>query len=357
MSKNKKATLITAVAIVTSVFLAGCGLFNGEEKKQIDPPQDVSYLEENEVELEESGKEVEKENTDEAVETTIPVELFLIDKDGYVVPQTLSLPKKEGVAQQALEHLVVNGPIQQMLPNGFRAVLPADTTMTVNIKDGTATVDFSNEFADYNKEDESRILESVTWTLTQFDSVDRVKLQINGNEIDSMPVGGTPIGEELSRADGINLNTQDAVDITNSNALTVYYIGGDPDQYYYVPVTKRIDTNRSNEIASIIQELAAGPGYGTGLLSEFQTDVKLLDEPTIESGKITLNFNESIYSGQEENMISEHTLNTLVLSITEQTEIDSVAITVNGEADLVTEDGKNLTEPVSRPENVNTGSF
>lgn len=358
MSKNKKAAFVTAATLASTVFLSGCGLFGGEEKKQIDPPQDVSYQEENEGQVEEStGADTQTENGEEAVETTIPTELYLIDKNGYVVSQTFDLPKTEGVAKQALEYLVVNGPVQDMLPNDFRAVLPADTSMTVNVKDGTATVDFSNEFATYNKEDEEKILEAVTWTLTQFESIDKVKLQLNGKSLESMPVDGTPIGEELSRADGINVNTDGVVDITNTKAVTVYYIGGEADNYYYVPVTKRVDKAIENEIESIVNELAAGPGYGSGLLSEFQPKVKLLNDPKIESGKVTLDFNESIYGSFEEKIISEHVLNTLVLSLTEQEGIESVAVTVNGEANLVTEDGRNLSEPVTRPENVNTGSF
>ncbi|MBM4762481.1 GerMN domain-containing protein [Bacillus sp. B15-48] len=359
MSKNKNATFVMVATIATAVFLSGCGLFGGGEKKQIDPPQDVSYLEESEVEVEESnGTEMDSEATEEAVELTVPTELYLIDKNGYVVSQTLNLPKTDGVAKQALDHLVVNGPVQDLLPNGFRAVLPADTTMTVNIKEGTAIVDFSNEFGSYNAEDELRILQAVTWTLTQFESIDHVKLQINGKELDSMPVNGTPIREVLSRADGINVNTEGVVDMTNSKAITVYYIGGEPENYYYVPVTKRVENNHPNDIQSIVKELAAGPGYGTGLLSEFQTGVKLIDEPKIEDGMATLDFNESIYgSFEEEKIVSEHVLNTLVLSITEQQGVDRVAVTVNGEADLVTDNGRKLAEPVSRPENVNTGSF
>jgi germination protein M len=46
-----------------------------------------------------------------------------------------------------------------------------------------------------------------------------------------------------------------------------------------------------------------------------------------------------------------------VLSLTEQQGIESVAVTVNGEAELVTESGQKLSEPVTRPEKVNTGSF
>ncbi|MBT2754540.1 GerMN domain-containing protein [Mesobacillus foraminis] len=351
---------MTAATLATTVFLSGCGLLGGEEKKKIDPPQDASYLEESETEvLEESqGTDIKtEEQKEEGVETTVPTELYLIDKNGYVVSQTMNLPKKEGIAAQALQYLVQNGPVTEMLPNGFRAVLPADTQMTVNIKDGTATVDFSKEFANYKKEDELKILQAVTWTLTQFDSIETVKLQLNGKELNSMPVNGTPISEGLSRADGINIDTESAVDITNTKALTVYYLGGEEDSYYYVPVTKRVDNEASDDISSIINELAAGPEYGSGLHSEFQANVKLLENPKIDDGKVTLDFNESIYGSFKEKIVSEHALNTLVLSLTEQKGIESVAVTVNGKAELVTEKGEKLSEPVTRPEKVNTGSF
>ena len=154
-------------------------------------------------------------------------ELYLFDKNGYVVPQTLSLPKTDSVAKQALEYLVQNGPVTDILPNGFKAVLPADTKVTVNVKDKVATVDFSNEFKNYKPEDEIGILQSVTWTLTQFDSIDKVKLQMNGYQLEEMPVNGTPMGDELTRNDGINLDVSDSGDITNTKPVTVYYVGGE----------------------------------------------------------------------------------------------------------------------------------
>lgn len=356
MSKNKKAVVVTAATLATTVFLSGCGLFGGEEKKKIDPPQGVTLMENGEA-LDENVTTETKENGKEAVETSIQTELYLIDKNGYVVSQTMELPKTESVAKQALEYLVANGPVEQMLPNGFRAVLPADTQMTLNIKDGTATVDFSKEFATYKKEDEKRILQAVTWTLTQFDSIDEVKLQMNGTPLEAMPVNGTPIGEELSRADGINVDNSDVVDITNTKAVTVYYIGGEEGAYYYVPVTKRVSNDQKDNITAIVNELVEGPAYASNLLSDFQSGVKLLDEPKIEDGKVTLNFNESIFGSLEEKMVSEHLLNSLVLSLTEQEGVKSVALTVNGKADVLSEKGEKLAEPVTRPEKVNTGSF
>jgi germination protein M len=106
-----------------------------------------------------------------------------------------------------------------------------------------------------------------------------------------------------------------------------------------------------------VNELVEGPAYASNLLSDFQSGVKLLDEPKFEDGKVTLNFNESIYGSFEEKMVSEHLLNSLVLSLTEQNGVESVALTVNGKGDVLTEKGEKLAEPVTRPEKVNTGSF
>lgn len=358
MAKINYKTALVSTVTASAMFLSGCGLFGTEKKEQIDPPKEVTITEE-EMELTEETNPADQETAGEeaAVESTLKTELYLMDKNGYVVPQTLELPKTESVAKQALEYLVQNGPVTEMLPNGFQAVLPADTKLSVSVKDKVATVDFSKEFKDYQAQDEQKILQSITWTLTQFDSIEKVKLQLNGHPLEEMPVNGTPIGEELTRKDGINLDTSHVADITNTKPVTVYYIGGETDSYYFVPVTKRVSNKMDNDIDAVISELVKGPNVASNLLNEFNSDVKLLEEPKVENGKVTLNFNESIYGSFEEKVISQNVLDSLVLSLTEQNGIESVVVTVDGKAELMSEDGKKLTEPVTRPENVNTGSF
>lgn len=349
MSINKRTTIITSV-IISSVLLSGCGLLGGEKQEKIDPPQTVTYTDEGAI-TEETTEEVADK---EVAEGSVMTELYLFDKNGYVVPQTLALPKTESVAKQALEHLVEGGPISDKLPNGFAAVLPVDTEVSVDVKDNTAIVNFSNEFKNYKPENELKILQAVTWTLTQFDGIEKVKLKLNGHDLNEMPVAGTPIGKDISRANGINIDTTDVVDITNTKAATVYFLAGDEGTHYYVPVTRRV---QSNDIEGIIGELVKGPSYASVLLNDFSPDVELVEEPKVANGVVTLNFNESIYGSFEEKVISQHLLNTLVLSLTEQNGIESVEVMVNGEAELVRENGEKLTEPVTRPENVNTGSF
>ncbi|WP_139892819.1 GerMN domain-containing protein [Bacillus sp. D386] len=363
MPLRTKSTLVASV-LISSVLVSGCGLFDLPKKEEIDPPQDVTYLKE-QAEGEEEVVNQEGVNTNEEVGKNeealkVQTELYLMDANGYIVPQTIPLPNTESVAKQAVEYLVTNGPVSQMLPNGFKAVLPSDTAVkSVDIKDGVATVDFSKEFKEYKKEDETKILESVTWTLTQFDKVEKVKLQIEGQALKEMPVNKTAIQNGTSRLMGINNDHTDTTDIMNTRPVTVYYMSGETDNYYYVPVTKRISNQENDHVEAVVSSLIKGPGYSSPLVTEFRPDVALVEEPKIEDGVVTLNFNESIYSSfdGEEKIVSGHLLNELVLSLTEQKDIKKVAIQVNGEGELLKEDGKKLSEPVTRPETVNTGKY
>ncbi|MBA2873705.1 GerMN domain-containing protein [Thermaerobacillus caldiproteolyticus] len=360
---NRRTLKLAASVITSAILLSGCGLF-GKDKavKEIDPPQDVSYLEDGKSLQQSTGKQGDRTGEvkeEQKATETVKRELYLIDKNGFVVPQTLELPKTDAVAKQALEYLVEGGPVSELLPNGFRAVLPADTrVLGVKLeKDGTIIADFSPEFANYKPEDEKKILQAITWTLTQFDNVKKVKIRINGYDQTVMPVNKTPIQDGVSREDGINMDTSGVVDITNTHPVTVYFLAQQGEHTYYVPVTRRVSNKEKDDIVAVVNELIKGPSYGDGLVSDFQPDVQLVGKPKYEDGKVTLNFNDAIYGSNKKNVISDHVLNSLVLSLTEQKGVESVAITVNGKANLVKEDGKALSEPVTRPENVNTGSF
>lgn len=353
MSKKTNVAIVSTL-LASSLFLGGCGLF-GEGKKDVDPPQKETIVDDGASLENNSNKETVK-TQDTGLDQTVMTELYLIDKNGYVVPQSIALPNSKAVAKQALQYLVTNGPVSNLLPDGFRAVLPADTQVDVDInKKGLATVDFSPEFATYKAEDEKKILDAVTWTLTQFDVVKDIKLQVNGHALTEMPVNKTPISKTLSRESGINMDTSNVSDITNTMPLTVYYLGGKEDNYYFVPVTKRISTLEDNIPEAVVKELAQDPS--SNLVTEFMADLSLINEPTIKDGKAILNFNESIYGSFKEQTVSQRLLDALVLSLTEQTGIKSVEVQVNGKASLKTEDGKDLSEPVSRPEKVNSTSL
>ncbi|HEX7066075.1 MAG TPA: GerMN domain-containing protein [Bacillales bacterium] len=352
--KIRGAVLIVGIPLI----LSGCGLWGTSQQTSDQTKKDVHYVDPDEsLDMKKGDKknnETSAKKSQESVKTTAR-KLFLVDQNGLVVPQTLELPITKSVAQQSLQYLVKGGPVQNILPNGFQAVLPAGTEiMGANIKGHTLIVNFSKEFANYKPENEEQILEAVTWTATQFDNIDHVKIQIDGVSQTAMPVNGTPIGEDgASRANGINEELGHVVDVTGTQAVTLYFPAQAGNRYYYVPVTTRMDVGKGKIVAAI-KGLSQGPVPESGLLTALGNDVKLLGKPTIQDGVVTLNFNKEIYSNEEKQMVSRTVLDSLVLSLTAQNDIQKVAIQVNGQASIKTEGGETISKPVSRPQQVNT---
>jgi germination protein M len=342
--------------------MTACSFGSNETNNEMDTPP-TNYVEEDEsLDLEEEPEEEPDEDMEEgdelgeeAVEGSIQRELYLLDANGLVVPQTLELPKTQSVLRQSLEYLVEGGPVSDMLPNGFRAVIPAGTEVDVNLKDGIAIADFSNEFKDYDPNQEKQILEAITWTLTQFDGVDSVQININGYKQDMMPVNNTPIGEGLSRANGINLETGSVTDVVNSKGVTLYFLAQNGNETYYVPVTRRVSLGEDS-LTAAVTELLKGPSHESKLLTDFRQGVELVEDPMYENGTVTLDFNEALLSQMQSTAVSSEVLNMLALTLTEQEGVEKVAVTVNGDANVLTESGK-IVEPVSRPSLVNTGSY
>jgi germination protein M len=347
-----RKTLRTGAPLVllsVSLLVSGCGLWGNKSGSELDPPK-VNYVKD--------GKSLDKKAKTAKVDQTQRRQLFLFDSNGMVVPQVLALPKNDETAKQVLQYLVKDGPVSNILPNGFQAVLPADTeVLSVNIKKGTATANFSKEFTEYKPKDELKILQAITYTLTQFDNIKKVKIQIDGKIQNSMPVNNTPIGEGVGRIDGINIEDGNVADITNSNLVTLYFLSQTQDQTYYVPVTRRVAQQGTDKVTATVENLIGGPSAKSKLLTDFRTDVKLLSTPVLNDGVVTLNFNSALLDNKEESRIADEVLNSIVLSLTELPEVKKVAIHVNGKSNIFNEKGKELTAPVSRPKEVNTGEF
>lgn len=328
-----------------------------EDGLEIGDTGEIQDEKEADEEAEEEGEAEEGEDEvspDAAQESRNLRELYLIDSDGMVVPQTLTLPKTESLMKQSLEYLVVEGPLQELLPSGFRGVIPAGTEVEVNHlkEDKLAIANFSAEFGDYNPDDEKRIFEAITWTLTQFPEVEEVKIEIDGIELDKMPQNETPIVGNLTRADGINLDSSGVVDFTNSEDLTLYFLSSYENQSYYVPVTRRIE-NVDNAIASAVDELINGPAAMMTNLTGLSPEIQLLEDPELVDGEVVLNFNEAIQAAAGEEMVIPQTvLESLALTLTEQMGIEKVSIQVNGEAGVQSESGQEVEE-VTRPTMLN----
>lgn len=351
---RKNGLLLFQFLIVLSLLLGGC--LQGEQTlEEMDVPEDVTIVDEDEDERDSEEKEEEGEDPieeEEVIETdeTVAREVYLMDASGMVVPQTVELPKTKSAATQALEYMVKDGPITELLPNGFQAVLPAGTEVIgLNLEeDGTLIVDVSEEFKSYEENDELKILQAMTYTLTQFDSVDRIKLWINGESQEEMPVNGTPISEGFSKSNGINIYAKDKPNLMHSKVVTIFYPKQHNDNFYHVPVTQYLNDESKDIFTSIVDALMEGPSHEVQALHVFNDETSLVNKPTLQDGVLQLEFSEEILKDEENAIIADDVMETLVRSLTEQEDVEALKIKVENQEKVVGENGTTYDKPVTK---------
>ncbi|MBA4602645.1 GerMN domain-containing protein [Thermoactinomyces mirandus] len=334
----------SACFLLVPLVLSGC-VFGPEKNasKPIDPPP--ADIEQNTSEV--TANQAKKEEA----EQTLGVELYFMTHTGHLAPYTLNLPSSKGIAKEVLKFMVKDGPGQAMLPKGFTPILPKGTQVkALNIQDGVATIDFSKEFLNYKQEEEENLLSAITWTLTGFPTVNEVNIWVDGKLLSAMPKGKTP-AQGLTRKDGINLEVAKGTDITRSMPVTLYFIGQLPDNHtYYVPVTRMV--NASDNVGEVvIDELVKGPQLQSGLSAALDTTLKV-NKVQVKGDLAVADFGEQLLQ-YGKNAASEDALQTIVLSLTENTSAEKVKLIVNGKQNITVEGEKTVSEPVSRPKFIN----
>lgn len=320
-------------------------MFSKQASTEIDPPP--AGLQENSKAIEE-GQALQQ---GEGSQLTV----YLKDGNGYIAPVTLSVPLNgdKKPEQVALEAMVAEGPYAGQLPEGFKPVLSKGTVIKkVDIvKDQElAVVDLNEHFTDYNVPDERRIVEAVTWTLTSFPDVKQVELWQEGEKLSEMPVDGFPLTHALTRDIGINLERAEGVDLARSTPVTLYFSSLTPaDTQYYVPVTRLIE--RSDDIAAAaMKELISGPGSSSHLTSVMTQDLEV-GSIEIKKDVITVDLRDQSYKDGQP-MPSEM-IQSVILSLTENTGANKVQIQLNGSGNVKDTDNRSYSEPVDRPVYVN----
>ena len=354
------------IFLTSVLLLSACGMFKGEQEtmEDMDPPPEQANLvedlksitdgESEEADEEEGVEEDDEEDSSGSTGESVKRTLYLLDQNELVVPVEVDLPtpNNKEVARQVLEYLVEDGPVSSILPNGFQAVLPSGTDiLQINLdEEGTLVVDMSEEFANYEAEKEKKILEAMTFTLTQFENVNNVKVWINGHEQQTMPVNGTPLHEGYSRAKGINVHVADAVDFMESKATTLYFpMQANNEEVYFVPVTQHVPIDQDNELHSIVQALLEGPSFDLPLQKYINTGAQLESEPLLNSeGVLSLQFNENILSNSEKGVIADEVMESIVLTMTELENVDAIEVSAGNHQAVISESGQAYEEPVTR---------
>lgn len=346
---SKLRTTATTGAILLPLVLAGCGIFGSGDSAQVDPPP-------TEVELQmlEGAEHVAETSYDVSMHK--PSTVYLKNEQGLLAPVSIQLPTKEEElsVQSSLEALIDGGPYAGALPEGFSGVLPHGTevkAVTINKEQKLAIVEFTKLFGSYAAADERKILEAVTWTLTENPEVQNVQLWIDGQKINAMPVDATPISEPLNRSLGINLEISDGVNYSQTSPVTVYFSAATVEGIqYFVPVTRLVPSGR-DVLKSALNALIEGPASRNGLEKVLTSNTTVESVETSKDGVVTVELKDDMFEAGEKP--PAQMLQSLVLTITENAKNVKVRLGLNGQHDVVGTDNQSYSEPVARPDVVN----
>ena len=278
--------------------------------------------------------------------------LYYQDDKGFLVPvmRKIPWPEGKGIAKASMRALVDNPANRKDIEDvGLAPILPANTEILgMSIKDGLCKVDFTSDFLNYgNKQEESAMVKSIVYTLTEFPTVDNVQIMIEGKSLRELTYGlnvSTPLTREDINYSGTG---------KNKGKVIVYYQGTvNGLENYFVPVTKDIEVGKSGSVTvvSALEALIEGPSEDSGLFSTVPSSLEVINTDVI-NGIAYVNFSEEIREINDES-IAQDMVKSIALTLKEyykndNMDIDQISILADGEEIDFGEVGKE--EPAAVP--------
>lgn len=279
MAHQKKVFLILIVLI--AVCLTACGTLDmmvGLKEKANPDISDLAELSEFEIVEDAVGEEAYEEVIETAAEPQEEVKMtnimaYFEDEYGFVVPVNTKIPWEEGIAKATLRSMIAGSETEKRIAqSGLHGVIPEGTEIRgMSIKDGLCRVDFSKNILNTSSlEQEENMISAITYALTEFPTIDRVELLVEGQALSSLP-NGYAINKGFERE---NINLYGSEDGVN---YTVYFKAPDTEVMgHYVPLTFSA-TKVGNPVQFVVEKLFEGPPADTTLSNNIPIGINLRD--------------------------------------------------------------------------------
>lgn len=203
-----------------------------------------------------------------------------------------------------------------------------DSNLQVNaisLNENSLTFDLSDHLYVNNNQEALDILEMFSYVFC-VDGVKKVNLKINGNDISEIPNSTIPtscITDNL----GINNFESSTNYIYKTTPVVVYNTKKINNREYYVPITKRVETNATDidtKVALMLEEI------------EYDKPLSLVDSCSLQEGVLTIHLAPNILNDNES--IDNTLYNRIVKSANHLDNVESVSIFIDDQEILPVED-------------------
>jgi germination protein M len=263
-----------------------------------------------------------------------PVTVYYQDIEGCIIPMTRWIKPQLGIARAAVSLAVDSALIREELSYyGIYPVIPAKTEILgIDVRDGIAVIDFNRHFLDYGSpESEKSIIASVVYTMTEFDTIDKVQILVNGYSPGILKYG-TSLAGALGR-DDIAINADPSVLSAGGGKVDIYLLRQVYTGFTY-PVPVSVPNNsRITDLPELLVKQLLYTEADDGLFSEMPDGAYLIN-CAYDNGTIILNFSSEFVnyggSAREEGILKQ-----LAYTLRQCKNIRKIRIMVDGrEAEL-----------------------
>lgn len=262
---------------------------------------------------------------------SIEMPIFLLDKNNYVARTTIVKNKEEtlDIIKEIVDALTIGGSKSNYIPENFKAIIPKNTKLIdLSLSEGLLKLNFSKEFLTIDKLYEEKMIESLIYSLTEINDVNKLMIFVEGKQLTKLPNSNKKLPNTLDKNYGIN-KIYNLDSIKDTSKTTVYYLSKDNDFYYYVPVTE-ITNDDTERVEVIIKNLQSTPIYHTNLISYLKASAVLQNYELLED-KISLSFNNYLLANLDEKEILEEVKYSIALSLRDTYNVKEVSFSVDDE--------------------------
>ncbi len=250
--------------------------------------------------------------------------IFLVDNMDYIARTSIvkNSDNTTDLIKEVIESLTIGSTKSNYIREGFKAIIPEGTkVLDLKLEDSILTINFSKELLNVSQDTEEKMLEAIIYSLTEINSVKKIKILVKGKSLTNLPNSNKKIPELLDKNYGIN-KIYNLDSIKDTSKTTIYYLSKYNDYYYYVPVTK-ISNENLEKAEIIINDLKTTPIYHTNLISYLAASTNLTNYEILENS-ISLSFDNHLLAGIDDEDMLEEVKYAISLSIRDSYGIDEV---------------------------------
>ena len=212
--------------------------------------------------------------------------VYLLDENKYLIPLSVEVSNKEYLVD---EIYTVISDLRDLKVEGFTSILAEDVKINkIELENGILNIDFSKEFLIYANELEEKIIESLTWSVMDFEEVKGLTISIEGVKLEKMPLNGLTLPKVLNKDIGINKYHDMTQDFQGSDNVVVLYEKVIGNNSYYVPVTRKV-IKEGNDTLTVMNAIDNDIAILTGLTKIEQ--IKDLEKNSYSCDEVSVSVN------------------------------------------------------------------